>query len=98
MTHNTTVTPEQFKLLQGRQRHLIVKHDPLFMPEDTLLVSEPDSRQQLRFTIVSCSQENINQKGSLSLLGLYAPYGTEDDLPVSVGGGYKNLSQEGEQC
>lgn len=85
MTHNTTVTAGVFAALQGRQRHLIVKHDPLFMPKDTLLVSEPDSREQLTFEIVSISQENINQKGGLSLLGLYAPYGSVDDLPETVG-------------
>ena len=80
MTHNTTVTPEQYEALQGRQRHVIIKHDPLFMPGDTLMVSEPDSRTQLTFEILSCSKENINQKGDLSLLGLFAPYTAVDDL------------------
>lgn len=92
MTHNTTVPTEVYKELQGHQRHVIIKHDPLFMPGDTLMVSEPDSRQQLKFEIVSCSKENINQKGDLSLLGLYAQYNADD---ITTGPLAKGVDTEG---
>lgn len=87
MTHNTTVTPEVYEALQSRQRHIILKHDPLFMPEDTIMVSEPDSRDQLSFEIVSV--EILHKRATL--LSLYAPYGLElkvgsvNDIPDTVG-------------
>jgi len=89
MTHTETVNQQTYKALQGTQRHLIVKTDPLIQPGDTLMIRQAESREELEFRIESASTENINQKGGLTLLSLYAPYTLVDDIPDSVGGGAK---------
>lgn len=87
MTHNTTVTTEVFAALQGRQRHLIVKDNSLYATGDTLNANLEGTRDQLPFEIVSIehgpSSKTIN--GHYCLVGLYAPYGSVDDLPGTVG-------------
>lgn len=94
---NQEVTPEVFKELQETRRHLFIKHEKLLMPGDTLLVTQPDSRDQLSFDIVSIdygpNSKHVNSH--YSLLGLYAPYTQIDDVtggPLDRGA-IKNLSQ-----
>lgn len=84
MTHNLTVTPELFAALQKRQRHLFVKHNPLHMPGDLAAINAQDDRTQIEMEIISVTKENINQKGGLSLLGVYAPYSTENDIQGAI--------------
>jgi len=70
MTHNTTVNQQTFDELTRKVRHLSVRHNPLFMPGDTLTVSLEDSRDQLIFEIITIDALNTRQ----DILGLYAPY------------------------
>lgn len=67
MIHNTTVEQQTFDLLKGKQRYLVIKHNPLFMPGDTLTVSLEDSREQLSFEIVTVDALNTRN----SIVGLY---------------------------
>lgn len=77
MTHNTTVNQQTFDLLKGKKRHMVIKHNPLFMPGDTLTVSLEDTRSQLSFEIVAI--EIINTR--YDLLALYAPYSQAAPAP-----------------
>ena len=85
MTHTETVNKPTYETLQSTQRHLIVKTDPLMQPGDTLMIRHPESREELEFVIQSASTDNINQKGGLTLLGLYAPYNSINGIPDTVG-------------
>lgn len=83
MTHNTQVTPEVFELLKVKQRYVIIKHNPLIIPQDTLVVNQADSRDQLTFEVVSIETGKDSKiNGYYSLVGLYAPY-TEPELILS---------------
>lgn len=77
MIHNTTVEQHTFSQLKEKQRYLVIKHNPLFMPGDTLTVSLDDSREQLSFEVVAI--EIINSR--YDLLALYAPYSQAAPAP-----------------
>ena len=83
MTHKETVNSETFARLQAWQRHLVLKHDPLLMPGDTLVINEQDTRNQLELEIKSI--EPLHSRSDL--VGLYGAYSSVDDVPESVGGG-----------
>lgn len=76
MNFNITTDEDTFTALNRRQRHLITKHNPLLIPGDTVNISQPDSREQISMEVVSIEVLNTRQ----TLLGLFAPYTTEDDL------------------
>jgi len=90
MKHTKQVDSQTFDRLQSWQRHIILKHDTLLMPGDTLVINEQDTRNQLEFEVKSIEQLHSRS----DIIGLYAPYTAVDDVPDGVGGGYRqNMSE-----
>lgn len=94
MLHNEIVQPTVFAQLNERLRHLIVKANPLHSVGDTLVVTSEGTRDQKDFEIVSISTDSINGKGKWCLLGVYAPYGTINDIPAYIGGGFGKSTED----
>lgn len=102
LTHTITVSQSEFEQLKGHKRHAIVKDSTKFATGDTAIVEpadekdKPASREQLTFTITDVEHgpgsKHIN--GHYCLLGLYAPYAVQDDIPATVGGGAKLFEHE----
>ncbi len=84
MTHVFNIPLEKFDLLAKQCRSLFVKDNAKIASGDEAVIQAEDSehREQLKFTIISV-EHGPGSKYVMSpycLLGLYAPYGTEDDI------------------
>ncbi len=87
MTHLFTVTPAELEALQGKQRHLLVKDSIKYATGDTALIeAEGEQRDQLPMTIISIEHGPTSKRinGHYCLLGLYASYGSVDDVSANL--------------
>lgn len=80
MHHHLKVSAQEFEAIKGKKRHIITKLGD-YRQGDTLTITQDGTREQMSLAIIEVN--DLHKRSTI--LTLFAPYFSTDDLPDTVG-------------